>query len=487
MTNRQSIRRDALALDIAVALLALLAALGLSEIIHSFLGIARISLVFLAAVTVAASIRGSRSALVAALAGVFFYRVFLDMRVGEQTDVVEDVLNVVIFLVVALVTGALAGRVRDEAARSRIRAGRMEALFKASRTLSEEDDESLWPTVAGTLAELSDGPAFAFDETGAVRGRAGDAGQADPAATQLVDELLPSPANGTRTSASWSARALVSQAGPAGVLVWQTREEDEELEGSIALLAELASASIARARTRQEQVKARAAEEAGKLREALLSSISHDFRSPLAAIIGSSTSLLEYGDRFDEAVRHDLLLNIHHEGEKLNQFVTNLLNLTRLHSGVIQPSAEHLPLAGAVRNAIERLERHRGEELRIRTEGDCEAQADPLLLEQAIYNIVDNAVKYGGPPEAIEIVCRANGRSCDITVTDAGPGLPESDYRNMFTSFHFVRTTGRSKGTGLGLSIAKGFVEAMGGTIEARGRGDGKQGLEILIELPREQ
>ena len=197
--------------------------------------------------------------------------------------------------------------------------------------------------------------------------------------------------------------------------------------------------------------------------------------------------MLEYGDRFDEAVRHDLLLNIHHEGEKLNQFVTNLLNLTRLHSGVIQPSAEHLPLAGAVRNAIERLERHRGEELRIRTEGDCEAQADPLLLEQAIYNIVDNAVKYGGPPEAIEIVCRANGGSCDITVTDAGPGLPESDYRNMFTSFHFVRTTGRSKGTGLGLSIAKGFVEAMGGTIEARGRGDGKQGLEILIELPREQ
>lgn len=485
MSKQHSTRRHTLFMDVAVALLAPVIALALAELIHSLLGITRVSLVFLAAVTVTASMRGARAAVLAALAGVFFYRLFVDLRVGERTDVWEDILNVAIFLVVALVTGALAGRVHDEATRSRTRARRMEALFRASRTLSDEDDETLWPTLAETLTNLAEGQGLVLDQGGAVRGRAGETGDLEAEALDLGRDLLRSPTNGISRRASWSARLLLSQAGPAGVLIWETREHDREVDGAIELLAELASASIARAKAREEQVTTRAAEEAAKLREALLSSISHDFRSPLAAIIGSSTSLLEYGDKFDIRVRRDLLLNIHAEGEKLNDFVTNLLDLTRLHSGVVQPVKEPLALDRVVKSAVERLERHRGETLRIRTGGECEAEADPLLLEQAIYNIVDNAVKYGGSPEEIEIVCCPNGESCKIIVADRGPGLPEKDRENMFTSFHFVRTTGRSKGTGLGLSIAKGFVEAMGGTIQAHARRDGLSGLEIAIGLPK--
>lgn len=485
MSKQHSTRRHTLFMDVAVALLAPVIALALAELIHSLLGITRVSLVFLAAVTVTASMRGARAAVLAALAGVFFYRLFVDLRVGERTDVWEDILNVAIFLVVALVTGALAGRVHDEATRSRTRARRMEALFRASRTLSDEDDEMLWPTLAETLTNLSEGQGLVLDQGGAVRGRAGETGDLEAEALDLGRDLLRSPTNGISRRASWSARLLLSQAGPAGVLIWETREHDREVDGAIELLAELASASIARAKAREEQVTTRAAEEAAKLREALLSSISHDFRSPLAAIIGSSTSLLEYADKFDIRVRRDLLLNIHAEGEKLNDFVTNLLDLTRLHSGVVQPVKEPLALDRVVKSAVERLERHKGESLRIRTGGECEAEADPLLLEQAIYNIVDNAVKYGGSPEEIEIVCCPNGESCKIIVADRGPGLPEKDRENMFTSFHFVRTTGRSKGTGLGLSIAKGFVEAMGGTIQAHARRDGLSGLEIAIGLPK--
>ena len=485
MSKQHVTRRDTLFMDVAIALLAPVVALGLAELLHSFLGITRVSLVFLAAVTVTASIRGVRAAVVAALAGVLLYRLFLDFRVGERTDLFEDILNIAIFLVVALVTGALAGRVHDEATSSRIRASRMEALFRASRTLSDEDGDTFWPTLARTLAHLSDGRALVLDQDGEPRGRAGPPGPAEADGVEFGRKLLGSPPEGIGRQADWSARLMVSQGLPAGVLMWQTSEPDKELEGSIGLLAELASASIDRARAREEQVKTRAAGEAARLREALLSSISHDFRSPLAAIIGSSTSLLDYGDRFDDSVRRDLLLNIHSEGEKLNDFVTNLLDLTRLHSGVVQPVKQPLALSSVVRTAIERLERHRGEPLHIRTEGDCEAEADPLLLEQAVYNIVDKAVKYGGAPNAIDIVCRANGGSCSITIADRGPGLPEADRQSIFTSFHFVRTTGRSKGTGLGLSIARGFVEAMGGTIEARGRSDGERGLEIAIELPK--
>ena len=174
MSIRHGIRRDGLALDLAVGIVALLIALALSEFIHAFLGTTRVSLVFLAAVTVTASLRGSRAALVTALAGVLFYRLFLELRVGESTDVVEDVLNIVIFLIVALVTGALAGRIHDEAIQSQIRAERMESLFTASRTLSDEDEETFWPAVSTALSDLFGGTTIVLDDEAAVRGRCGE-------------------------------------------------------------------------------------------------------------------------------------------------------------------------------------------------------------------------------------------------------------------------------------------------------------------------
>jgi two-component system sensor histidine kinase KdpD len=257
------------------------------------------------------------------------------------------------------------------------------------------------------------------------------------------------------------------------------------LETFVNLIVDLASASLARARVQQEQVRNQAAEQAGKLREALLSSISHDFRSPLAAIIGSSTSLLEYGDKFDEAVRQDLLLNIRDEGEKLNEFVANLLNMIRLQSGVLQPNADRLQASEIIHAAIERLKRHRGKAPPAIVHSDCEVVADPLLLEQAIYNILDNAAKYAATPEGVEITCLDRQQGGQIVIADHGPGLAKEDQAGVFSTFHFARKVGQAKGTGLGLSISRGFIEAMGGTIVAGDRSDGQSGLEIAINLPR--
>jgi two-component system sensor histidine kinase KdpD len=234
-------------------------------------------------------------------------------------------------------------------------------------------------------------------------------------------------------------------------------------------------------------VRIAASEEAGKLREALLSSISHDFRSPLAAIIGSSTSLLEYGDKFGPDVRTDLLLNIRDEGEKLNQFVANLLNMTRLQSGVVQPSQQNLKVADVIVSAIDRLKRHHGSAPILEVDADCHIKADPLLLEQAVYNVLDNAAKYASSEEGIFVRCTDHDHSSEIRIIDNGPGLPEEDHAGIFTTFHFARKNGHVNGTGLGLSISRGFVEAMGGTIEARNRSDGKSGLEVAITLRRGQ
>lgn len=470
--------------DLAVALLAPAAAFILAEIIHSALGVTRLSILFLAAVTVAASLSGRRAALIAAATSLISFKFFLDMRTVEETTPAEDAINLLIFLIVALITGSLAGRVRDEAATSRLRAQRMELLFKASRSLSE-DDEALWPVLAETLAGAADGPGLSLDSTPRLRASAGCDGRDISSAVAFAEEALKSKMSGVVRDGPWRARTIETDGKPAGVLVWQAPADEAEINRVAELLADLASASLTRAQMRQEQVRLKATQEAAKLREALLSSISHDFRSPLAAIIGSSTSLLEYGDKFDDTTRRDLLLNIQHEGERLNQFVVNLLNMTRLQAGVVQASTEVVDVAHVASSAVERLRRHHGSSPSIRIQGHSDAQADPLLLEQALYNVLENAVKYGDPDKPIDVLCEANETSCHVTVSDRGPGLPAEDRSHVFNSFHFAKKTGATQGTGLGLSISRGFAEAMGGTVEARDRRDGRNGLEVVFTLPK--
>jgi two-component system sensor histidine kinase KdpD len=205
----------------------------------------------------------------------------------------------------------------------------------------------------------------------------------------------------------------------------------------------------------------------------------------LAAIIGSSSSLLEYGHKFEPAVREDLLLNIQEEAERLNAFVANLLDMTRLQSGNLRVSSEPLLLAEIVSAAVRRLERHKRNVPLIAMHGNCELNADPLLLEQALYNILDNAVKYAGADGDIDISCVPDDDATRIVIADHGPGLRAEDQAGVFDAFHFLRKSKPVHGTGLGLSISRGFVEAMKGRIEARNRTDGQSGLEIAITLPR--
>ena len=483
MIKARTGRLSELSLDMAAAFVALATALLIAELLHSFVGLTRLAILFLAAVTVTASVRGARAAVVAALLGILFYRLFLDLRTPDRTVVVEDFLNLIVFLVVALITGALAGRVHDEAAKSRIRAERTKLLFDASRALSDEDEQAHWPILADTLSRVSGAAALVLDQHGKVRAQSGNADSDEGSAVEIAAKLLGSPNRDTEHGKGWHARLMSTAAGPAGVLVWESEVSDPELDGVIALLAELASASVVRSQTRRQQIKIRAEQEANRLREALLSSISHDFRSPLAAIIGSATSLLEYGDRFEAAVTRDLLLNIQDEGEKLNQFVVNLLNMTRLQSGVIAPAIREVAAAKVISAAIERIKRHTNGTLAVRLDGDCDIQADPLLLEQALYNVIDNAVKYGNGTEGLDISCAAAKERCEIVIGDRGPGLSREDQEGMFAKFHFARAGARPAGTGLGLSISRGFVEAMGGTIQARDRSDGQPGLEVSIVL----
>jgi two-component system sensor histidine kinase KdpD len=244
------------------------------------------------------------------------------------------------------------------------------------------------------------------------------------------------------------------------------------------------AAALARQRAARLTLRMETAEATARLREALLSSVSHDFRSPLAAIIGSSSSLLEYGERFTEEVKRDLVINIQEEAERLNEYVANLLTMARLRAGAIQANLETISVHDAVEGAKNRLAKHSRTALNLRMNGNYDLIADPLLLEQALYNILDNAMKYGNGGAGIIVSTSIEDGYCRIDIADSGPGIAQDKVDMFFERFSHHRG-GSATGTGLGLSIVKGFVEGMGGTVEAKHRSDGEAGLVVSIKMPR--
>lgn len=471
--------------DLLIAVALPVAAAAAAELLNSLLGLTRLAVLFLASVAVAGSLRGRRAALVAAAVSVVCYRVFLEFSVGEPAGFVEDVLNAGVFLLVALLTGTLAGRVREEAEGSRARAETMERLFEVSSKLSDAPDEdTIWRLIAESTAKVSNGgSAIALDGQGRIRAHQGpiESTGVDLARSRLDGSSPPGSAG-----QAWQATAVADGDTVLGALAWSDPADvDGRAEGeSIGLVIRIGTAALARDRARRAQVQFDLQAASNRLRDALLSSISHDFRSPLSAIIGSASSLLEYGERFPSEVRRDLLLNIQEEGERLNQYVANLLNMIRLEAGVVETHLERVSVGDVAGHAIGRLSRYLKKEVKVDLRGDCFVLADRLLLEQSFYNVLDNAMKYGHGQAGLEIDCRLDGEACLIGIADHGPGLGKADLDKAFEKFHFAGE-GQVRGSGLGLSITKGFVEAMGGSVAAGHRQDGRSGLAIRFRLPR--
>jgi two-component system sensor histidine kinase KdpD len=456
--------------------------LVVAELLYNTLGVTRLGLLFLATVTITASLRGKSAAIAAAVIGVPFYKIFLDFRTGETTEPLEDLLNLSVFLIIALVAGSLAGRLRDEAIQSKKRATRVEALFQLSQS-SEEVDDRFWQLVVDALGVVTEGRAIIFNDEGPLATT--DRTVIEPSTHTLAAMILGGDTGCVETRVGWSGRRVLASNGASAALLWESGAGDRERDEMVSLLIALIVSSVRRFEAAREKVRAQTAEEAARLREALISSISHDFRTPLAAIIGSATSLIDYGHKFDAAVTKDLLLNIHEEGERLNQFVANLLTMTRLQSGVFEKQTAIVDTRNCIGSVVARVERHRRICFALRHHGSCEVLAEPVLLEQALYNVIDNAAKYSDPDRRLEIITTPRVDHCEILIADHGPGLESNDLTAVFSKFHLTGAGGRVTGTGLGLFIVKGFIEAMNGTVKARKRQDGEQGLEVVISLPR--
>lgn len=458
----------------------------IAEAIYRIFDTDRLSMVFLAGVLVSAVTLGPGPAYFAAAAAFLVYDIYLvEPRFQFTLTSAEDVLVLIVFLAVAVLTGGLAGRLRDARARAEARARTSGALFRASEEFSAlGDEDAVRQALACRIAEAGR-QAVVFHE-----GRAWTAPpDSQPPAGLIEVARAPAAHAATFEAGGWRLRPLRADGASLGVAAWRATagrpaEDDERL---VDVLVDLAAAAIARARLSGQRAEIQARARTEELRHALLSSISHDLRTPLAAIIASASSLREFDDRFDAATRHDLALTIQEEAERLNIFVGNLLNMTKLESGALSIDGVAFGMAEVAERVVQRVSRRAGERRLVQhpAQGDLSAVGDPILAEQALSNVVENAVRFSSNGARIDILGRREAGRVIVEVADEGPGVPAPDLPMIFEKFYrSPSTSANQQGTGLGLSITRGLIEAMGGEVSARARSDGKQGLVIVLALP---
>jgi two-component system sensor histidine kinase KdpD len=252
--------------------------------------------------------------------------------------------------------------------------------------------------------------------------------------------------------------------------------------------------AIVRTRLVEDLEAARVSGETERLRSALLSSVSHDLRSPLSSIIGAASSLESYGAAMGADDRRDLLDTIRIEGERLDRYIQNLLDMTRLGHGGLSLNRDWIGVDELIGSATTRLQRYQPNvrfDIAI-APGLRPIWVHPALIEQALFNVIENAAKFSPPGEAVGVDARmaddapgsGPGRTLRIDVRDRGPGIPEDERKRIFDMFYSVERGDRGReGTGLGLTICRGMIGAHGGEVEALPGADGR-GTTIRITLP---
>jgi two-component system sensor histidine kinase KdpD len=263
------------------------------------------------------------------------------------------------------------------------------------------------------------------------------------------------------------------------------RQLTEEQRRLLEALLDQVAVAIERTTLASAIEDARLLTETERLRAALLSSVSHDLRTPLVSIIGSATSLAGCNGALSSADRSQLVQTILEESERLNRYVQNLLDMTRLGYGALQPNRDWTDLREIVGRVVQRMKRPAGLEIEVAIPDSLPLlYVDPVLIEQVLVNILDNAAKHSPAGGRIGIDAARDGEELVVRVSDQGPGIPDTARESVFDMFYRVRAGDQqTAGTGLGLSICRGLIAAHGGRIEAL-PGPGGRGTMIAFRLP---
>jgi two-component system sensor histidine kinase KdpD len=385
------------------------------------------------------------------------------------------------FLAVAFIVGGRTEMLRLESAAASMRERSTRALYEFSRQIAAVIDlKAIARGLAQHAAETLDRPVQVFfpEDDGRLALWADSAER--PAAVPGNEEIARwvfkngRPAGrSTDTSAASDQLFLPLKSGglTLGVLGIgigdnPLRPEEKRLVDAWAGLAALA---VERVNLAEKARQAALLEDSDRLRNALFNSVSHELRTPLASIIGSVSTLLDAGSLYDEAVKKELLENIHDGAARMEKLVSNLLDTARLESGMMRPKIDWCDAEDIIGAALARLkDTVRNHRIKIAVTDDLPLmRADAVLIEQVLANLLDNAAKYSPRGSDIHITAERRGDAVEFAVRDEGQGVKPADLAHIFDKFYRGRHREPVGGTGLGLAICKGIIEAHGGEITA--------------------
>jgi two-component system sensor histidine kinase KdpD len=484
----------------AFALAIVAAAVGAGMLLWPWIGFANIDLVFLTGIVAIAVRFGLWPSLFASVVSALCYNFFFtepyySFTISDSTNVIA----VVFFTIVAIIVSNVAARARVQAVAAMARARATELLYTFSRKLAGVGtlDDVLWATAYQTALMLKVRVVLLLSDNGSIAVRAGYPpedvlDEADLAAAKWAWQNNRPAGRGSDTlpGAKWLFLPMNTGRGAIGVVGIDSDKPGPLLTPDerrlLDALIDQGALAIERVHLVEDMDRVKRTVETERLRSALLTSISHDLKTPLAAVLGAAGTLRDFSDKLSQAEKTDLLSTIVDESERLNRFIANLLDMTKLESGAVTPNASLHDVGEIVGSALRRagkiLAHHR-------VDMDLAAdlpmvELDPVLFEQVLFNVLDNAAKYAPPETTIRIQSwRENAWVC-LQILDEGEGIPPDDLEPIFDKFYRAQKADHVRaGTGLGLAISRGFVEAMHGTINAANRTD-RKGAVFTIRLP---
>jgi two-component system sensor histidine kinase KdpD len=460
--------------------------------------VASLSVIYMTAVVVVASRRGLGPAAGAAVLGFLAYNfLFTHPRYTFHVSRQGELLTLGLFLAASLITGNLAARLRARVEAQAAIADRTNKLYDFSRRVASAAtaDDVIWASVSHVATTLRCEAVLLMPRGAELRVVGGFPPEdrlevRDQSAAQFAWEKGEAAGRGSDTlpTARWFFLPLVAgerRLGVLGIAYADDRQLARTDRRLLDALIDQIALALERLRLTEDLAATQLATETERLRTALLNSVSHDLRTPLVTIIGAAGHLVD--SELPPEARRDLAANIREEGERLDRYVQNLLDMTRLGHGALTPRLAPQDVAEVVGSARSRMKGVlRGHDVRMDLAPNLPLiLADGVLLEQVLVNILDNAAKYAPEGTRITITARLQGTRVEVAVLDHGPGIPADDLSRVFDMFYRVANGDRQRaGTGLGLAICKGLVEAMGGTIRAETGSPDGSGTRIVVALP---
>ena len=470
--------------------------------VRESIGLLNIGMVFLIVVVGATVLAGQTAGLFASVLGFALFNFFLVPP--YLTFVIADLQNILalfVFLGVSTLISWLIADAREQAIQAQRRAEDVSRLYELSQAITgARHMDDVLPAIAGKVADVfqaqccwillpngsgqltvqaqavADGRTLTRDEMALADWafhHGSNVGQKDPGAPESTGIVFMPLRSGRGTI------GVLGVADKIGPMPFTVAERTV-----LATFADQAAVAIERLYLLREAERAEVLARTDELKSALMLTVSHDLRTPLASIMASVTSLLEPGMEWDTETRQDFLLAIYEEARRLDRLVGNLLQMSRIEAGALRPEKEWYAIGEVIEAVLQRLEATlSGRPVTTDIEGDL-----PLVLldfteiDQVITNLLENAAKYTPPGTPVSIEAHRAGDTIEVSVSDQGDGVPTDHLANLFSKFYRVDGHKQIKGMGLGLAISRGLVEAHGGRIWARNLQQG--GLKVTFTLP---